>query len=35
MFGYPVNVFVAWSKAADDFFSFEVINFASAQSPPH
>lgn len=33
--GYPVKVFVAWSKAADDFFSFKVINFASAQAPPH
>jgi hypothetical protein len=31
--GYPVRAYVAWSQMDDDFFSFEVVNFASTQKP--
>ena len=30
-FGYPAKGFVAWSQAADDFFSFEVTDFRTAE----
>lgn len=33
--GYPVRAFVAWSRAADDFFSFDIINFVGTQQPAH
>lgn len=32
--GYPVRAFVAWSQMADDFFSFEVVNFVHVSSQP-
>jgi hypothetical protein len=32
--GYPIKAFVAWSQAADNFFSFKVVNFVSTHQRP-